>query len=94
MKNDKNCSTNHVGRFSGQNQLILSWFESLRSFGKTKCDKVLTEIFLVVLMENDKNCFTNHLKGFWGKTNPLYIGLKVWEVFVRLKVTKFKPKYF
>jgi len=46
MGNDKNCITNHVWGFWGQNQLILGWFASLESLDTTKSDKVLTEIFL------------------------------------------------
>jgi len=33
-------------------------------------------------------------RGFGGETNPLWVGLKVWEVLKRPKVTKFWPEYF
>jgi len=46
MENNMNCTTNHVRGFWGQNQLILGWLASLGSFGTTKSDKVLSEIFL------------------------------------------------
>jgi len=54
----------------------LGWFASLASletFGTTKSDKVLTEIFWIVLMKNDKTWTTNHVRGFWWQ-NQLILG--------------------
>jgi len=72
MENDKNCTTNHVW---GQNQLILSLFaslSSLRSFGTTKSDKVLNEIFLG--RTNGKHEPQIMFGGFGGK-KPTHFGL-------------------
>ena len=69
MENDKNCSTNHVAGFWGQNLLImgcLKVWEVWKVLGRPKVTKFSPEYFWAVLMENDNNYCTNDSEGFWG----------------------------